>query len=72
MRTVYFLNEATACYVADAVYERGYPVFWSKEEPKRLDTGMPNEIFRTLMNNILMFGFKTDNWEKSPDIYRGK
>lgn len=72
MRTVYFLDEATANYVANEVYDRGYPVSWTKEEPKRMETGMPNENFRTLMNNILMFGRKNDDWKTSPDIYRSR
>ena len=72
MRTIYFINEALACYVANEVYERGYPVFWSAQKPKRMDVGMPNENFRTLMNNVLMFGKKNVNWANSPDIYRGR
>ena len=72
MRTLYFIDEATACLVASEVYDRGYTVSWSKKEPKKMKTGMPNEIFRTLINNILMFGRKNNNWKDAPDMFRGK
>lgn len=68
MRTIYFLDEAVAAFTAQDIYQKKYQVKWNKNEPKKIQTSMPNEQFRARMQEILVYGYKREDWQTMSDF----